>query len=529
MDFINQHDSFFLQVFRMFGRALEGQIESCTEVSDNMETPAALEIEQLQKQLVEKDEEIRKLIEEKTNDSQSHQVVKLQLKQQSKVIGEKEEKIAELGNELKAQKTENQQQDKKLVEKDERMTEIENKLEDEKLKNAQIQNLQVLQNEEQEKQQKEKDGKMTEIENENTKLEDQLSQRDSTIKAQRKHIDELEKKLSLMCPSTDESEEKQPGPIISSSPSDTSNTHSTKKRHPSVGKKSTLLNMRSGDRRSMPNFDPAAVPQSHAKKTENPSSLPIINDQNYPPLAARNNHGQTSAIPSSIASPISNSWTASSTASSPISSHPAASPSVANSSPNSHLATNVLDKVVYYTDSNTHTLPRILREKMDEIRNESGKVPKLEQVRAYTMQKAHKLIQTNNHENALVVINIMTNNARRRESPASVCDIQEEIIWMLKSETAPQNIVFIESPPSIKFDIASYNQSTQALCKRMKVRFSKTLICKGHLNHDGFHIRFEHQHLMQKTVAAAILNVDPFKAFKLSPNSRGLLGPHPTA
>ena len=470
---------------------------------------------------MEKEEEIKKLREEKRNDSQSHQVDKLQLEQQNKIIGEKEENITELRNELKTQNTENQQQEKKLVE-------IENKLEDEKLKNAQIQNLQVLQSEEQEKQQKEKDGKITEIENENTKLEDQLSQRDSTIKAQRKHIDELEKKLSLMCPSTDESEEKQPGPIISSSPSDTCNSHSTKKRHPSVGKKSTLLNMRSGDRRSMPNFDPAAVPQSHAKKTENPSSPPILNDKNFPLPAAGNNHGQTSAIPSSIASPSSNSWAASSTASSPISSHPAASPS-ANSSPASHLATNVLDKVVYYTDSNTHTLPRILREKLDEIRNESGKIPKLEQVRAYTMQKAHKLIQTNNHENALVVINIMTNNARRRESPASVCDIQEEIIWMLKSETAPQNIVFIESPPSIKFDIASYNQSTQALCKRMKVRFSKTLICKGHLNHDGFHIRFEHQHLMQKTVAAAILNVDPFKAFKLSPNSRGLLGPHPTA
>ena len=123
----------------------------------------------------------------------------------------------------------------------------------------------------------------------------------------------------------------------------------------------------------------------------------------------------------------------------------------------------------------------------------------------------------------------MTNNVRRGESLASVRALQEEIIWMLKSETAPQNIVFIESPPSLKFDTASYNASTQALCKRMNVRFSWTLIRKGHLNHDGYHVRFEHQHLMQRTLAAAILNVDPFRVFNLSPDSRGLLGPQSTS
>ena len=286
----------------------------------------------------------------------------------------------------------------------------------------------------------------------------------------------------------------------------------------------------------MQNFQQSPAPQRNEKEKEKTlPSPPALNFENYPPMSPSNSHSSATPTTKNDASEASPSPAENSTASSvvesfPASSHPAASPLVVNTSPNSsHSARNVPEKVIYYTDSNTHTLPQILKEKMNEIRSDSGKVPELEQVRAYTMQKAHKLVQTNNHENAIVVINLMTNNARRRESPASVCGLQEEIIRMLESETAPQNIVFIESPPSLKFDTVTYNKSTEALCKRMNVQFSRTLICKGHLNRDGYHVRFEHQHLMQRTVAAAILNVDPFKAFNLSPNSRSLLGPYSTS
>ena len=55
----------------MFGstikRTLEGRIDSCTEVSENMETSATLKMEQLQKKLLEKDKHLaekdRKLAE----------------------------------------------------------------------------------------------------------------------------------------------------------------------------------------------------------------------------------------------------------------------------------------------------------------------------------------------------------------------------------------------------------------------------------------------------------------------------------
>ena len=460
----------------VFGRTEEGRIESFTEVSSNMETPAALEMEQLEKELGE-------------------------------------------------ERAKNEQQRKELADKDKRITELQIELNEEKTR----QHLKDIQIEQQNKQLTEKEERIKEVKKE---LEDQLSENDLTIKAQQKNINELDEKLSIKRSSDNKSENKQYSLILPSS--DTNSTHSPSKRHPSVGKRH-LLNMKAGDRTSMQNFQQSPAPQRNEKEKEKTlPSPPALNFENYPPMSPSNSHSSATPTTKNDASEASPSPAENSTASSvvesfPASSHPAASPLVVNTSPNSHLARNVPEKVIYYTDSNTHTLPQILKEKMNEIRSDSGKVPELEQVRAYTMQKAHKLVQTNNHENAIVVINLMTNNARRRESPASVCGLQEEIIRMLESETAPQNIVFIESPPSLKFDTVTYNKSTEALCKRMNVQFSRTLICKGHLNRDGYHVRFEHQHLMQRTVAAAILNVDPFKAFNLSPNSRGLLGPYSTS
>ena len=75
-------------MFRLFGRTSEGRRRR-TEVPDNMETSAALKMEQLQKELaekdeklLEKDEQIKQLTEENIKYSQSHQVEKLQLEQQ---------------------------------------------------------------------------------------------------------------------------------------------------------------------------------------------------------------------------------------------------------------------------------------------------------------------------------------------------------------------------------------------------------------------------------------------------------------
>ena len=100
------------------GRAEEGRIESCTEVSSNMETPAALEMKQLRKELEE-------------------------------------------------QKTKNEQQRKTLVEKEGRISELENQMKDANEKNAHSQHLKDLQNEQQSKQLMEKEEKIKEMEEEN--------------------------------------------------------------------------------------------------------------------------------------------------------------------------------------------------------------------------------------------------------------------------------------------------------------------------------------------------------------------------
>ena len=95
----------------------EGRIESCTEVSSDMETRAALEMEKLRKELeeekkkneqlsktnVEKDNRIAKLEinlkDETTKNVQSQYLKDLQIEQQHKQLIEKEERIKEIEKE----------------------------------------------------------------------------------------------------------------------------------------------------------------------------------------------------------------------------------------------------------------------------------------------------------------------------------------------------------------------------------------------------------------------------------------------
>ena len=118
----------------------EGRIESCTEVSSDMETCAALETEKLRKELEE-------------------------------------------------EKKKNEQLSKTNVEKDNRIAELEINQKDEATKNAQSQYLKDLQIEQQHKQLIEKEERIKEIEKENAKLESQVSDKDVTIKSQRQNID----------------------------------------------------------------------------------------------------------------------------------------------------------------------------------------------------------------------------------------------------------------------------------------------------------------------------------------------------
>ena len=133
----------------------EGRIESCSEVSLDMETRAALETEKLRKELEE-------------------------------------------------EKKKNEQLSKTNVEKDNRIAELEMNLKDETTKNSQSQHLKDLQIEQQHKQLIEKEERIKEIEKENAKLESQVSDKDITIKAQQQSIDELHEKPSIKISSSNE-------------------------------------------------------------------------------------------------------------------------------------------------------------------------------------------------------------------------------------------------------------------------------------------------------------------------------------
>ena len=116
------------------------------------------------------------------------------------------------------------------------------------------------------------------------------------------------------------------------------------------------------------------------------------------------------------------------------------------------------------------------------------------------------MVKTCDHIEAIVIVNVHTNNLRRGHSLYNIRGYQETIIWMLKEETSPQNIIFVDSPVSKVFQTHSFNTQTLDLCKREQVGFSHcSLIKKPHLKEDGYHIQRGYQHLVAKTVAGAIL------------------------
>ena len=117
------------------------------------------------------------------------------------------------------------------------------------------------------------------------------------------------------------------------------------------------------------------------------------------------------------------------------------------------------------------------------------------------------MVKDLDHTDAIVIISVLTNNARRHHSLRYVHDLQEQIIWMLKTETSATNITFVECPPSTAFESSSYNKETFEVCTTEKIGFHhQTLVKKSHLATDGYHIMRGYQHLITKTIAAAILS-----------------------
>ena len=89
----------------------------------------------------------------------------------------------------------------------------------------------------------------------------------------------------------------------------------------------------------------------------------------------------------------------------------------------------------------------------------------------------------------------------------------KKIIDYLKQQTHPSNIVIMETPPSTKYPMYNFNKASHTLCQKEGIGFAHTLVTEQHLWKDQYHIQDDHRHFLAKSVAAAILAMDPFGAY----------------
>ena len=143
-------------------------------------------------------------------------------------------------------------------------------------------------------------------------------------------------------------------------------------------------------------------------------------------------------------------------------------------------------------------------------------------------------VHQTDHTNSIVIINVGTNDVRYRldpsthDHPLSKKDphqMMDKIISHLKKETAPENIIILESIPSTKMDMKPYNDENYKLSKMRNIRYAFTLVRESHIwKGDKYHIHNAFRHVVSKSVAAAIMNVHPVQAYRFqmpfSPNTQ---------
>ena len=84
----------------------------------------------------------------------------------------------------------------------------------------------------------------------------------------------------------------------------------------------------------------------------------------------------------------------------------------------------------------------------------------------------------------------------------------------------------MEAPPAIPFDLYPYNRATARLCEKRSIHYRPTLIGESHLfRKDGYHIQNQHRPLLTRSIAAAVLLIDPHLHFNIQSPPSGPYGP----
>ena len=240
------------------------------------------------------------------------------------------------------------------------------------------------------------------------------------------------------------------------------------------------------------------------RKKQNSKRIPFKNDGDFPQL-----HTRKSAMPAASNPMLPKSPKSISTNFIPQTSPPSK-------------AKTFSTPVHVYVDSNHSATPDLIIEvnrKLKEL-NRSNECYSIETHRTFTLRKTLEEVRQRSHKDSIVIINIMTNDAKFGRDIYETQHILRKIIQKLKTETDSQNICVTESAPSTKFNIEPYNKASQLLCKRENVGFTSTLVAKSHIIRDGIHIQHNFRHLLVKTSAAAILGVDLFKTYGLKKSVR---------
>ena len=136
------------------------------------------------------------------------------------------------------------------------------------------------------------------------------------------------------------------------------------------------------------------------------------------------------------------------------------------------------------------------------------KTPRLEDV--------VRAVEQNDHSGTIVIISVLTNNAKARQPVTNAQFLMEKIFNTLSHQTSPGKIIFLESPPSLNFDIFPYNHAIFQSCQNIGVFFSFGLLEPSHMKRDGLHILPQFKHLMVKSVSCAVKKISPFKYFRES-------------
>ena len=195
--------------------------------------------------------------------------------------------------------------------------------------------------------------------------------------------------------------------------------------------------------------------------------------------------------------------------------------------PKSHTPqrTQPMPRIHFYHDSNNkHTTPDDIQTAINTM---NGKINKpqqqynITQHPTFTLQNTLKDIQSRNLADSMVIIDTTTNNAKRdheqHSSPQQSHNTLRQIITTLQQQhkLTNNNIIIMETLPSLSFDINPYNKAASSICQQLGVRFRPILAGESHLFRDGVHILHHHRWLLNLSVAAAIIGVDPHTVLHL--------------